>query len=198
MKRTTVLAAVAYVAALALARQDPAGDPARGAQAFRDLKCGTCHSVGGEGGRSAPALDRRADSSYTPAALASAMWNHAAAMWLAMDGAGIRRPELTEAQAADIFAFLAGAARLDKRGDARRGRQIYEAKYCALCHDDPYSGAPGLASLAGRVSSFYMVAALWQHGGGMLSRMAAKNRAWQSLDPEEMAHLVAYLNTSRP
>ena len=198
MTRTILLlGAAASLAALALAFQDPAGDISRGKQAFHELRCATCHSAGGSGGKTAPDLSRRGDPSYTPDAMASAMWNHATAMWQAMEKAGIGRPQVTEAQAADLFAFLAGGRRPEKRGDAGLGRQVYQAKFCALCHDDPYSGAPSLAPLAGHVSSFSMVATLWQHGGGMLSRMVAKNRAWQNLAPEEMAHLIAYLNARK-
>jgi hypothetical protein len=32
----------------------------------------------------------------------------------------------------------------------------------------------------------------------MLSRMVSKNTEWQRLTPEEMSHLVAYLNRRRP
>lgn len=194
MKRSTVfIGAILIVGISPLCAQVLRGDAARGEQAFREFKCVACHSVDGSGGKSAPDLGRRADSSYTPDALASAMWNHATTMWQAMDKAGIRRPHLTEQQAADLFAFFAGTARPAKAGDARQGRQIYQAKFCALCHDDSYSGAPSLKPLAGHVSSFSMIAALWQHGGGMLSRMVAKNKAWQNLTPEEMSHLIAYL-----
>jgi len=195
MRKILLLGVAASLTTLTFAFQDPAGDIVRGKQAFQELKCAACHSAGGSGGKSAPDLSRRGDPSYTPYAMASAMWNHATAMWQAMDKAGIGRPQVTEAQAADLFAFLSGGTRPEKRGDAQRGRQVYEAKFCALCHDDPYSGAPSLAPLAGHVSSFSMVAALWQHGGGMLSRMVAKDRTWQSLAPEDMAHLIAYLNT---
>ena len=188
----------ALLAVSAPAVQDPAGDAARGKQAFQELKCVTCHSVNGSGGRAAPDLGRHRDESYTPGAMASAMWNHATAMWQAMNKAGVARPQLSVQQAADLYAFFAGVTRPEKAGEAARGQQIYQAKFCALCHDDSYSGAPSLKPLAGHVSSFSMVASLWQHGGGMLARMVAKNRAWQSLTPEEMIHLIAYLNANKP
>jgi len=40
---------------------------------------------------------------------------------------------------------------------------------------------PDLTPLAGRVSAFSMVQSLWEHGGGMLSRMVSRNVAWQTL-----------------
>jgi cytochrome c len=197
MRSILLLGATIFLIVFALAVQDPDGDQVRGERAFREMKCASCHSVNGKGGRSAPDLGKRGDQSYIPAAMASAMWNHATTMWQAMDDAGIRRPQLTEQQAADLFAYFAGGTRPGKPGDIRRGQQIYQAKLCALCHDDSYSGAPSLKPLAGHVSSFSMVAAFWQHGGGMLARMVTKNQAWQHLTPEEMGHLIAYLDSGK-
>lgn len=49
----------------------------------------------------------------------------------------------------------------------------------------------------GGFSSFSMVSSLWMHGGGMLSRMVAKNLQWQQLSTEEVGNLIAYLNTKK-
>ena len=126
--------------------------------------------------------------------MASAMWSHATGMWQAMDRAGIQRPKLTGQQAADLYAFLAGRVAADKPGDAARGSKVFQAKFCASCHDDPIMGAP---KLGGGRSPFSMVASLWQHGGGMFSRMVARNTAWQTLSSAEMGDLIAYLNTRK-
>jgi len=42
-----------------------------------------------------------------------------------------------------------------------------------------------------------MVAALWQHGSGMLSGMTAKNIEWQQLSTDEMTNLIAWLNAKK-
>ena len=78
-----------------------------------------------------------------------------------------------------------------------RGQQVFEAKLCASCHEQVDTGAPNLAAKAGQFSAFSMVSALWQHGGGMLSRMVAQNKQWQVLSAQEMADIIAYLNTGR-
>ena len=100
--------------------------------------------------------------------------DHAAGMWQTMEKARVQRPQMTPAQAADLFAFFAGAWRVDKAGDPAQGGRIYQAKHCASCHDEPFLGAPNLAAQAGTFSSFSMVSSLWQHGAGMLSRMVSK------------------------
>jgi mono/diheme cytochrome c family protein len=177
--------------------QIPAGDMPRGERLFKELQCASCHGANKAGGTAAPNLLKRNDPAYTPNAMASEMWSHATGMWQAMEKAGVQRPQMTPAQAADLFAFLAGASRVDKAGDPAQGRKIYQAKYCASCHDEPYLGAPNLAAQAGTFSSFSMMSSLWQHGAGMLSRMVSKNTAWQTLTPEEMSNLIAYLNSRK-
>ncbi len=194
--------ALLMVCAVLLARQAgaqaPAEDVVRGERLFKELQCASCHGSGKAGGTAAPALLKRDDPGYTQGAMASAMWSHATEMWQAMERARVARPRMTPAQGADLFAYIAGASRVDKAGDPAQGGRIYQAKQCASCHDEPYLGAPDLTVKAGTFSSFSMISSLWQHGAGMLSRMVSKNTEWQKLTPEEMSHLIAYLNRKRP
>jgi cytochrome c len=127
--------------------------------------------------------------------MAAAMWSHATKMWQAVDAAKIPRPQITAQQAADLYAFLsAGAKGQSPAGDAARGQKVFEAKLCASCHEQVDTGAPNLAEKAGQFSPFSMVSSLWQHGSGMLARMAAQNKEWQVLSAPEMADIIAYLN----
>ena len=68
-----------------------AGDSTRGAQLFQTEQCIKCHSVKGKGGVLAPDLARRVDRDYTPAVMASLMWNHAPDMWTAMQQRGVTK-----------------------------------------------------------------------------------------------------------
>jgi mono/diheme cytochrome c family protein len=195
MKRTIqILAAGLALLSAACQTQGPRGNASRGERLFTQLNCITCHSVKGVGGKSAPVLGAVA---YSPNAMAAAMWSHVTIMWQAMDRAGIQHPRLTEQQAADLYAYFAGGPYPDKAGDAAIGRQVFEAKLCASCHEAAYTSAPSLAPLAGRVSAFSMVATLWQHGAGMLSRMTSQNIQWQQLSTDEMTNLIAYLNAKK-
>ena len=169
-------------------------NPGRGKQLFSSLRCASCHSAGGAGAKTAPALGGAA---FTPNTMAGAMWSHSAKMWDAMTKAGIARPKISPEQAADLQAFLSGGKTADAPGSAAAGRKVYEAKFCASCHDDSIMGAPSLLPLAGKTTSFTMISALSEHGAGMLSRMVSKNTAWQTLSPAEMGNLIAYLNTKK-
>jgi len=170
---------------------------ANGEKLFASLKCASCHGDKGQGG-TAPALAGSSGPVSSPNAMAAAMWSHATKMWQAVDAARIDKPLVTAEQAADLYAFLsAGSGRQDPAADAARGQQVFQAKLCASCHEQVDTGAPDLSVKAGQFSAFSMVAALWQHGSGMLSRMVAQNKEWQVLSAQEMGDIIAYLNTRK-
>ncbi len=121
----------------------PPGDSQQGEAAFRSLGCAGCHSIAGEGGKSAPDLSRNVNRSYTPDDLASALWNHAPAMWSAMAAKGMEIPKVRPDQAADLFAYFYAARFFERRGDAGRGRKLYVEKGCADCHNISSASAAG-------------------------------------------------------
>jgi mono/diheme cytochrome c family protein len=189
---------LAILAALSgCSKGGPGGSATNGEKLFASLKCASCHGDKGQGG-SAPALAGSSGPVSSPVAMAAAMWSHATRMWEAVDAAKIERPQITAEQAADLYAYLSGGSeRQNPVGAAARGQQVFEAKLCASCHEQVDTGAPNLAAKAGQFSAFSMVAALWQHGRGMLSRMVAQNKQWQVLSAQEMADIIAYLNTKK-
>ncbi len=168
------------------------GDGARGKLLFSERGCAACHGELGAGG-AAPALSGRPD--FTPSAMAAAMWSHAALMWEAIERAEMARARLSPQEAADIHAFLSGAPQEEAPGDPARGREVFEAKLCLACHEPGGYGMVALNRPAGGFSAFTLIASLWEHGNGMLARMVATGRKWQTLSPEETASLLAYLNT---
>lgn len=197
MKGSILILVVCMAVALCgCGSQKQAGDADRGAKLFQDMKCATCHTLRGAGGQVGPDLTAKAGVHDSPNAVAAAMWSHATKMWEAMATAGVERPKINEQQAADLVAHIAGKVQADKPGGVQRGQQTYEAKFCASCHDE-YSGAPSFASLGGRASAYWMVAGMWEHGAGMLSRMVAKNTEWQTLSAEEVGDILAYLNSRK-
>src|SRR5579862_4750986 len=110
------------------------GDSTRGAALFETERCIQCHSVNGRGGKVGVDLGRTVPRNYSPAFLASTMWNHAPVMWAAMEGAGMQKPQLTPEGAADLFAFFYSSRFFEKPGDTARGRDLFDAKHCAACH----------------------------------------------------------------
>lgn len=80
-------------------------------------------------------------------------------------------------------------------GDAACGGQLFTEKGCAVCHNDPSSGAPTLARGAGGYSDITMVTVVWRHGPAMLDGMMQRNLAWARFTAQQMADLIAHLNT---
>jgi mono/diheme cytochrome c family protein len=156
--------------------------PENGEVLFRDKGCISCH-VG------KLALENRlGDSTLTD--IAAAMWNHAPQM---------RQPppEVSIVEWRQLISYVWAKQFFATRGDAPRGRKVFESKKCAVCHNDASSGAPSLSKPEEPYSAISMVAILWQHGPTMLGRMEEKHIAWPRLSQEEAANLIAYLNSRR-
>ena len=79
-------------------------------------------------------------------------------------------------------------------GNAERGKKVFTEKSCAICHNDPASGAPKLAKGKDAYSDITIVAALWGHGPRMLDLMAQKHIDWPRFTTQQMSDLIAYLN----
>jgi cytochrome c2 len=170
------------------------GDANRGAQVFKDQKCVVCHSVNGEGGKSAPDLGRLTGRAYTPSTMVSVMWNHAATMWQAFEKQGIRKPPLTDEQAADLFAFFSAARYFEKPGDAGRGKALFASKHCADCHLLSGSGAPGMGwqNLGDPIA---LAQSMWNHSREMGAAMTKKNLPRPTLTSQELTDILVFLQS---
>lgn len=172
------------------------GDAQQGQDLFQSQKCIMCHSVDGAGGNRASDLARPIGRGYTPAAMAALMWNHAPAMWAAMEKEGIPKPRLSRQHAADLFAFFGSARYFDPPGDAARGRRVFDAKRCRDCH----GLASGVNPLAKPVSAWEplsdpiaLAAQMWNHAAQMRPEMARRSVPWPQFTSQELADLVVYL-----
>lgn len=170
------------------------GDAKLGAEIFQSQKCVTCHNVNGEGGKTAPDLGHKAGRGFLPSDLAALMWNHAPAMWSAMDKAGIEKPKLNQEQAANLFAYFYAARYFDQPGDAGRGRRLFVSKGCSGCHNLS-SGGTGQS-----VTNWHSVAdpielsrQMWNHSGKMREAMASSKTPFPTLTGAEMNDLIVYL-----
>ena len=172
------------------------GDSERGAQLFQKERCVECHSVNGKGGKVGLDLSTRVDRGFTPALLASTMWNHAPVMWASMEGAGIERPKLSPADAADLFAYLYSTRFFDKPGDAARGKQAFTARHCAECHginESLAEGAPPVVKWQSLGQPILLVQQMWNHSSRMREAFERKKFTWQELTAQELSDILAYL-----
>src|SRR4051794_29348575 len=103
-------------------------DSARGDKLFESQGCVQCHKLKGMGGNTASDLGRVLDRGYTPADLASTMWNHAPTMWKAIREKNIKVGDLDQQGAADLFASFYSARYFEMPGDAGRGKRVFSVK----------------------------------------------------------------------
>jgi mono/diheme cytochrome c family protein len=176
-------------------------DARRGAEFFEKQKCNTCHSAGAamKGGTQAPDLALRADRDYTPAGIASRMWNHAPAMWAKISEAGMSVPAVSEQDAADLFAFFYSARYFEKPGDAARGKRAFTEKHCAECHDlSGESGKPGpaVAKWQSLRDPIALVQRMWNHLPQMKSETEKRKVSWPELTTQDLTDMLVYLQNS--
>jgi len=153
---------------------------ANGQTLFESKGCAACHA-------SKIALAPRLKG-MTLIDIAVAMWDHQPRMKT------VPAP-LSIEEMRDLTSYLWAGQFFEARGNPAAGARVFAAKRCAVCHENPASGAPKLAGTGRSFTAATMVSALWHHGPRMLDQMKAKSIAWPRFDGAEMANLVAYLNT---
>lgn len=191
-----LIALGSLISVAVLGAEFPAADARRGEKLFASQMCIQCHSIHGKGGQSAPDLGQRTARSYTPALLASLIWNHAPAMWTAMAAKGITKPQLGEDDAADLFAYFYSVRYFERPGDAGRGKQLFESKHCAECHgisNEVAGGGPPIVSWGSLADPIVLAQEMWNHAAQMREAFARKNIRWPQLTSQELADLLLYL-----
>jgi len=175
------------------------GDANRGKALFREWNCNVCHSLNGEGGKSAPELGKSVERGFSPYVMAGLLWNHAPAMWSAMERKGVARPQPGEQQAADLFVYFFAARFFEQPGDARRGRQVFLAKQCGSCHGAASALSAGVRPVAAWESLADPIALaqrMWNHSRDMRLALDGKVIPYPRLSTQELADLLAYLRST--
>ncbi|HEY1756154.1 MAG TPA: c-type cytochrome [Bryobacteraceae bacterium] len=152
---------------------------ANGQALFESQGCAACHT-----GKNAIGTKIKGE---TLTDIAATMWNHEPKMPPAPG-------PLALGEMRDIVSYLWAGQFFEDAGSASTGARVFTAKHCAVCHNDPSSGAPKLTEMKRTFTSATMVSALWHHGPAMLDQMKAKGIAWPRFNGAEMANLIAYLN----
>ena len=179
-------------ASVAVAASIP-GDARLGHKVFREQKCVSCHSIRGEGGKSAPDLGARTAKSYSPSIMTSLMWNHAPAMWQSMEGAGVAKPAMSEDDAANLFAFFFANRFFEQPGDAGRGKKLLTDKRCEGCHGSSGPGKP--VSNWTAADPIDLARQMWNHAQQMKEALKTRSRSWPALTPQDFADLQVYLQS---
>ena len=176
-------------------------NPAAGARLFAEKRCVQCHALGASENRVGPDLGRIVFPG-TVLDLAGAFWNHGAVMREKMHDLKVPIPVLDRGQLADLLAFLTAyryyLAQVGEPGNPVRGRQLFEAKSCDLCHGTPADfkkAGPSLERYRGNFSAIYIAQSMWNHGDKMAEVMRSAGITWPQFQGNEMGDLLAYLQT---
>jgi cytochrome c5 len=156
----------------------------QGKALFDSKRCVSCH------GTPARFLAERLRAE-TLTDMAADMWNHGINL-------SLRDTKFAPGEMRQIATYLWFSRAIEGAGEAGRGARIFTAKKCAVCHDDPSSGAPSLAGRAANgpsVSAATMISTLTRHGPAMLEKIQEKHLSWPHFSADEMSGLIAYLNT---
>jgi mono/diheme cytochrome c family protein len=157
--------------------------PAEEGRPVFDARCGNCH-------QGKLAIDGRLKNA-TWMEIGAGLWNHAPQMTSAAATSELEMRRLL-AYVWDLqYTGQAGA-----KGNSVEGAKVFRDKRCINCHKDGATGA-SRSPRPGAFSSLSMVALSWGRGRQMHSQLAAKGQAWPELSPDDMANLVAFLNTLR-
>lgn len=176
------------------------GNPQNGKKLFAEKACIQCHSVSdNEANQTAPNLRVRLNGSLVK--IAGAMWNDGPRMWSKMAERGMRVPAISTEQMSDLISYLYFLQFVDRPGEARRGRIVYQEKRCTKCHNLPGVGGtagPDLITAARTKTPLEIVTAMWNHATTMEQKMLEENLQWPVFKGGEMADLIAYLTAVLP
>jgi mono/diheme cytochrome c family protein len=151
-----------------------------GERLFTSKGCAGCHT-------GANALETKLrNQSLTD--IAADMWSHQPSM-------KNPPPTLSPDEMRQILGYVWERQYFQGNGNAERGKKVFADKGCASCHNQPASGAPSLAKGKDAYSDVTMVSSLWRHGPRMLESMKQKKLAWPRFETQQMADVIAYLNS---
>lgn len=191
-------ACIFFGAGLSIRASVPPGDAQHGALLMKSLGCVQCHSVAGEGGRGGPALDRTAGRGYSPTDMSAAMWNHAPAMWSAMEKRRMTPPVISQEQAADLFAYLYAARFFEPKGDVQRGRKAFAGKGCADCHNVASANAAGgrpVINWESVTDAMELARQMWNHAPAMREAALKSGKPVPRVSATEMNDIIVYLQS---
>ncbi|HEX9728090.1 MAG TPA: c-type cytochrome [Gemmatimonadales bacterium] len=184
---------------------DPPGNPNVGQRLFGEKQCRTCHQVQRTGGTEGPDLDFLGLGS--PVHIATAMWNHAAAMQQKMEDRRIVRADISGRELNDIIAYIrfasvraGGGPTFALAGRADEGRRLFREYRCVHCHAVGGEGGSAGLDLADRSRNMSLLdfsAAMWNKAPAMLARADAAGIEIPALGAAELADVIAYLYATR-
>ena len=174
------------------------GSVSRGEQVIRQKGCLDCHGLKGAGGKRAPDFASLSDDADTPAALATAIWNHSPRMWAEYQSANRPLPTLTQNDVSDLFSYFFATLYFEPHGSAARGRSVFIEKNCSTCHSEVLN-AQALNPFLNRWTQLRdptsWAERFWNHVNEMDSATNLRGVNWPELSGRDIADLMTFLSS---
>lgn len=173
----------------------PSQPVAEGKPLFEQKGCAHCHNIWGDESEKRVGPDLGQQGTWRDLMqFAGSLWNHTPTMIAKMREREIERSTISPDEMRKLSAYLFFIKFLDKPGEVERGRELFEQRTCARCHQLAGHGGttgPRLDELKDSVSSFFMAQALWNHGPEMAAKMEQLRITRPHLEADDIRHLVA-------
>jgi len=173
------------------------GSVAGGGRVLEQKGCLGCHSLNGKGGNRAPDFGSPTGRTSKPGLLAAEMWNHSPEMWAEFDSLKKPVPTMTPVEAADLYAYFYATLYFAPRGDAARGREVFEDRRCVSCHGEVFDAKPPkglIEKWTDLKDPIIWAERMWNHSNEMLSATANRGINWPTLSGRDVVDLVTFLS----
>ena len=98
-----------------------------------------------------------------------------------------------------MLGMLAVPVATSGAAEESRGREVFVAKQCNICHEErAVLQAPHLSRLRKDRTLFQLITDMWNHAPMMWANLPEPGLRWPRLSAAEMADLAVYLNGSAP
>jgi len=168
-----------------------------GRKVFEEKGCIRCHGISLEGDARGLGPDLGRGRSWQDLMqLSGSLWNHAPTMLDKMKAQGVTPATLSPDEMGKLSTYLLFLNFLDQPGDAARGREVFESRSCARCHQFAGHGGtmgPRLDEIGQYASSLFMTQALWNHGPEMSAKMAELGIERPRLAGDDITNIIAFI-----
>lgn len=162
------------------------GSPQVGRRLYESYECDNCHSIKGSGATEAPDLGNMlGETSVDIYVVLEMLWNHSPTMWETWKKKGQRVPVITTDDLADIVAYLFFVSFDRSTGSIDEGRQLFESKSCANCHEPQMSFT----------NKTDLLARIWNHVPQMLEQTRQDGIEWPIFSDGEISSLMEYMSS---
>ena len=173
------------------------GSVAGGERVLEQKGCMSCHSINGKGGTRAPDFANPTGRTSKPGLLAAEMWNHSPSMWSEFEAQKKPVPSLTSNEAADLYAYFYATLYFAPKGNAARGREVFESRRCASCHGEILDAKPSKSLIekwTDMKDPIVWAERMWNHSNEMLSATTNRGINWPRLTERDVVDLVTFLS----